>query len=659
MHTSFWQTAKVLLNYKRPLAVALAAALVAALCFGAGLSAIMPAFSLLMGMDQPQVAIVESPQATADGSTTVVTTQPVQTTTAPEASGQQVVAVPVREAPLRNYLNNIASNEKNIDILRDAAAWAAARVPASPFRGIVIVMGIIAVLTVIGSVARYIHELIVITISQRVVMVWRMRMFRRLIHAPMEQLLQSGTADHISRIVADSNLLELGFRAILGKTVAELTKGAAALIAAFIVDPMLTMIALIAAPPIAILLRKFTKTIRKASKMAMRQRGRIMALLNESLGGLSVVKVHEAEGYERRRFGRAVRHLFAQEMKKRQARALASPVIDTLAILSVLSVATIAAWYIYSTNRPPENMFGVLIMLAAAGNSLKPLTNLQTQLAEADAAATRVLEVVNLPVEPSGTERIDGQVDLPRHHDSVVFQNITYSYPTKTSRALDDVTLDIPFGSTIALVGSNGSGKTTLLSMLPRLLKPTSGKVLIDGQDISQVSLRSLRKQMAVVTQQNVLFEGTIADNIAYGRRHYSLDRVKAAARAAYADDFIKALPQGYETLLGEEGTGLSGGQRQRLCIARAMLRDPAILILDEATSQIDADSEAKINQVVREIRQGRTIFIIAHRLSTVIDADLIVVMDNGKIIDKGSHQELLSRCSVYQTLARTQLQSA
>jgi ABC-type multidrug transport system fused ATPase/permease subunit len=674
MRTAFWQSARVLLNYKRPLAIAMVGAVISAACFGAGLAAMVPTLKILIGTEQDRRAAYQAVHATdlqANQPTLTVESAPsaqnapAANATVPAADGtlpphiSPEDVLPNYEAPLPRYLHQAANDPEGYQFVKDITGWAAERVPSDPFRGFVLVMGIIAILTVIGSTARYVHELIVLTIAQRGVMVWRLRMYRRLIHAPLEQILQTGTSDHIGRVVADSNVLEIGFRSILGKTVAELTKGLAALIVAFCIDPLLTIIALVAAPPIAILLRKFSKSIRKASKLAMKQRGRIIGLLNESLGSLQVVKVHDAEGYERRRFSRAVRHLFAQEMKKRQARALASPVIETLALFSVIIVATIAAWYMFHSNRPAENLLLVLLMLAAAGNSLKPLTSLQTQLAEADAAATRVLEVTKLPVEPAGPDRPENIIDLPRHKQSVRFDHISYCYPTKTTPALSEVSLDIPFGSTIALVGSNGSGKTTLLSMLPRLLHPTSGRVFIDGQDVQSVSLRSLRKQMAVVTQQNVLFEGTIADNIAYGRRHIPRDRIIAAAKAAYADEFIVALPQGYDTLLGEEGSGLSGGQRQRICIARAMLRNPAILILDEATSQIDADSEAKINQVVREIRQGRTIFIIAHRLSTVIDADMIVVMAQGQIIDQGSHSELLERCELYKTLAQTQLQSA
>jgi len=198
-----------------------------------------------------------------------------------------------------------------------------------------------------------------------------------------------------------------------------------------------------------------------------------------------------------------------------------------------------------------------------------------------------------------------------------------------------------------------------LMSLLPRLIEPQQGRVLIDGVDIANVNLKALRRQMAVVPQQSVLFEGSIADNIAYGLLNVTRKQIESAARAAFAHDFIINLPQGYDTLLGEGGSGLSGGQKQRLCIARAILRNPAILILDEATSQIDADSEAKINRALESFRAGRTTFIIAHRLSTVVDCNMIVVMDAGRIVDHGTHHELLDRCEIYRTLTHTQLQPA
>jgi ABC-type multidrug transport system fused ATPase/permease subunit len=315
-----------------------------------------------------------------------------------------------------------------------------------------------------------------------------------------------------------------------------------------------------------------------------------------------------------------------------------------------------SAYLIVRHGKDAANFVSVLTALALGASELRPMTNLSNQIAEAAAAADRMQEVLNMSVEPVGVDDRAHLPILPRHGKTVSFENVSYRYPGQVDAALQDVSLSIDHGQTVALVGPNGSGKTTLMSLLPRLIEPEAGRVLIDGVDIATVNLRALRQQLAMVTQQNVLFEGTIAENIAYGRRYEPMDRIVAAARDAFADDFIRELPEGYDTRLGEGGTGLSGGQSQRLCIARAILRDPAILILDEATSQIDADSEAKINQALRHISRDRTVFVIAHRLSTVVSADMIVVMAEGGIAEKGTHAELLEASSIYRTLNQTQL---
>ena len=298
-------------------------------------------------------------------------------------------------------------------------------------------------------------------------------------------------------------------------------------------------------------------------------------------------------------------------------------------------------------------------MLGAAGASLKPLTALHTQIKEADAAAKRLIEGSQIEGEPIGRDERSEHPVLARHYRSIEFDNVFYTYRGADTPALRGVSLRADHGQTIAIVGGNGSGKTTLLNLVPRLTSPSSGRVLVDDTDIAGVNLKSLRRQIAVVPQQSILFEGTIADNIAYGLLDAKRDQIVEAATAAFAHDFIKTLPDTYDTMLGEGGAGLSGGQKQRICIARAILRNPAILILDEATSQIDADSEAKINRAMVSIRTGRTTFIIAHRLSTVVDSDMIVVMADGMIVDRGTHAELLGRCEIYQTLTHTQLQPA
>ena len=349
-------------------------------------------------------------------------------------------------------------------------------------------------------------------------------------------------------------------------------------------------------------------------------------------------------------------------MRARNARALSSPVIEFIAMLGLIGVSLAAAWLVFRTgSAQPLDVLMVLTALGLAGMSVKPLSNLNNDLQEAGAAATRIKEVLDTPLEPNTREAraADPAPPLGRHHQSITFERVQYRYPGAEEPAVDGVDLHITHGQSVAIVGTNGSGKTTLLNMLPRLTAPTAGRVLVDGSDISAVSLRSLRQQMSVVTQQTVLFAGTVADNIAYGRRETPRPRIIEAAKAAHADGFVRELRDGYDTVLGEGGSGLSGGQRQRLCIARAILRDPSILIMDEATSQIDAESEHRIAEAIDALREGRTTLIIAHRLSTVIDCDLIVVMQDGRIIDRGKHHDLLDRCGVYQTLVRTQLGGA
>ncbi|NJL31170.1 MAG: ATP-binding cassette domain-containing protein [Phycisphaerales bacterium] len=287
---------------------------------------------------------------------------------------------------------------------------------------------------------------------------------------------------------------------------------------------------------------------------------------------------------------------------------------------------------------------------------MRPLTALSTHIRETEAAAGRVLESLAMPVEPVSLQERSKLRSLPRHQRDIVFEQVTVRYPGAAKPAVVNVTLEVKHGRTVAIVGGNGAGKSTLLNLLPRLIEPEQGRVLVDGADLAGVNLRTLRNQIAMVTQQTILFEGTIAENIAYGRRWDTMENIIAAAQWAYADEFISELPHGYQHMLGEQGSGLSGGQRQRLCIARAILRDPAILILDEATSQIDADSEAKITQALSRFRHGRTTFIIAHRLSTVVDADVIVVMDQVRSSIKAGTANLLGRCGLYQNLVQNQL---
>jgi len=296
-----------------------------------------------------------------------------------------------------------------------------------------------------------------------------------------------------------------------------------------------------------------------------------------------------------------------------------------------------------------------LVLLGAAADSVRKTSGIWNRVQEANAASERVFSVIDTPVE----FEVPGAVELPPLKSKVEFRAVVFTYPGSSSPVLKGINLTVSAGHNVAIVGPNGSGKTTLANLMPRFYDPDSGQVLIDGKDIRDATLRSLRSQIGMVTQDVVTFNDTIATNIAYGKPGATEREIIAAAKRSFAHEFISPLPDGYDSEIGEQGAGLSGGQLQRIIIARAILNDPAILIFDEAMSQVDADSEAKIHKAIEEIMQDRTSFIIAHRFSTVITADVIVVMDDGKIVAQGQHEELIQTCPLYQSLYETQLVKA
>jgi ABC-type multidrug transport system fused ATPase/permease subunit len=443
-----------------------------------------------------------------------------------------------------------------------------------------------------------------------------------------------------------------GLNVLLSRAVLQVFKGVAGLLAAIAYDWRVTLGTLAVAPLLVLVIRRLGRRIKRYSGRALESQAGLYASAGEALRGLRVVKVNQAEPRESGRFRRLNERMLHELNRVRTARALASPLTEMLTIFLLCGIVLGAGNAILKQNVDPTDFIMVIGCLAVAGASLKPLTGIVNDVQIASPAAERLREVLRTTPEPGHERRLPR---LARHARDLRFEGITLTYPGAVTPALRDVSLTLRHGERVAFVGPNGSGKSTLLGLVPRLYDPDAGRVLVDGVDIRGVRVGSLRRQIAVVTQETVLFRGSVAENIGYGALGATRAQVERAARLARADEFIRALPGGYDAELAEQGATLSGGQRQRLAIARAVLRDPAILILDEATSMIDADSEAQIGAALAEFGAGRTCLIVAHRLSTVVGCDSIVVLDAGRVVDQGTHAELLTRCEVYRQLARHQ----
>ncbi len=535
--------------------------------------------------------------------------------------------------------------------------WVIERLPEGPFNAVVAIMVALGVVTVVGGVTNFLHAYLSLSVVYKAVTDIRRRLFSRVLRMPLGLAVSQGTSDAISRIVNDTTQLASGMTALLSRAVAQTLKGVAAFAAALILDWKLSIAAIFAGLVIAVVIRKLSTRIRRYTRRALERQADLYGAASEALQGLRVVKVHTNERHESARFHTINKAVMRHLLRARTARALMSPLNEVIALFSLGLLTILAARLIIIDNAlDPSKMLLTLGALFIAAASLKPLTGIVNEIQTAAAAAERIKQLLDTEPEPGHDA---GLPRLGRHKESVRFEGVGFTYPGSASPALVGIDLEVAHGTTVAVVGPNGSGKTTLLSLVPRLFDPTEGRVLVDGTDIATVGVRSLRRQIGVVTQETVLFGATIRENIAYGMSGATDDGVRAAARQARAAEFIESLPEGYETVVGERGSTLSGGQRQRIAIARAILRDPAILILDEATSMIDADSEARIGEALAEFSAGRTCLVVAHRLSTVKNADSIVVMDGGEVVDRGRHAELLERCEVYRLIANHQLVAA
>ena len=494
----------------------------------------------------------------------------------------------------------------------------------------------------------------------------RNELYDRIIHQSHAFFSERPTGELVSRVVSDADAIQAAVSTRMGDLFQESITLVGLLAFVFIMNTELAIVCLIVAPVIVTPVVQFGRRLRGTTHRSQERMADIATLLEETIRGVRIVKAFTMEKFEIHRFQDATRRHLKANLGAQRIQALTSPVMELLAGLCMLLLFLYAHRRIVNGTLTLGEFVSFLGALAMMYAPIKKLNKVNLSVNTAISAAERVFRM--LDVENEVTEKPDA-IELKSVGDGVRYENVSFSYVARPTTAgarhsapdrdpsargelvLSNVSLHVAPGEIVALVGGSGAGKSTLVNLLPRFYDVTGGRIVVGGHDIRDVKLRSLRGLMGFVTQEVILFNDTVRNNIAYGRSDAEEAKVIAAAKAAHAHDFVSALPNGYDTLIGEAGVLLSGGQRQRLAIARALFKDPPILILDEATSALDTESERLVQQALNNLMKGRTTLVIAHRLSTIRSADKIVVLEAGSIVESGRHEELLARKGVYRKL--------
>ncbi|MDB5418490.1 MAG: ABC-type multidrug transport system, ATPase and permease component [Phenylobacterium sp.] len=511
----------------------------------------------------------------------------------------------------------------------------------------------IAGLALLRAIAQVIQSTLVNRIGNGVVADIQLQLFGKLVRADLAHLRTQHSGAYVSSVLYDAGLTREAATAGVINYTQNLLTVVAGLVLMFKVDWTLTLIVMAGAPVASWIMQRFSRRSTKAAKGAMAETSALSTAIMESLDGIRVVKIENREAFEEQRVEEVIRRREKHLVKGSNARAFATPATELFTTLIMAAVIGYVGFRAAQGGGMTAGGFTAFVAaMLMAGQSLRQLANLQTVFAEGMSAARRLFAA--LDVEPEVREQPGARV-LPRVKGEIRFDRVAFSYGGEGPPALSNISLEVRPGETVALVGPSGGGKTTILNLIPRFYDATSGRVLIDGTEVRDATLASLREQIALVTQEPFLFDDTVRANIAYARPEATPEEIERAAAAAAAHEFILAMPSGYETVVGEAGARLSGGQRQRIAIARAFLKDAPILLLDEATSALDTESEAQVQVALKRLMAGRATILIAHRLSTVRGADRIYVVDKGRIVETGDHDALIREHGLYARLAKTQ----
>lgn len=557
---------------------------------------------------------------------------------------------------------------RQLSLLTTTRQYVLPYVPVDRFNTIALIFGCFLFATFLKGVFVYLQEVLVGGIVNRVVIDIRKKCFRHALSLDYQTIAAAGPANLMSRITNDVEILAAGLRTVLVRLIREPLKAGGCITFAFVLNWRLTLLSLLVVPCIGLLFAKFGRSLKRASKGTLQSMSGIYKGLAETFDSLKVVIAFGAARRHRRQFHLANKEYLDKSMKVVRLSALARPTTELLGAVAVLC-AVIPGTYLVL--RSTDEIWGVKLapgpmdiaqlsalyaLLAGTLDSVRKLSSVYGDLKRSSAASDRIFEVLNEKTKvPEPTEP---QI-VNRHSRDIRFKNVSFSYSQEAvdgnprPPALRDLSFTVAAGEVVAVIGENGSGKSTLLNMLPRFMDPDQGAVLIDGVDVRQIRSSDLRSQIGIVTQETQLFDDTIAENIRYSKPDATWEEIEEAAKQAHVIPFVSHLPGGFSTQIGEKGQKLSGGQRQRIALARAILRDPSILILDEATSALDSQSENIIHRVLKQFVRGRTVFVITHVINdTFLDlVTRIVVMDAGAVAAIGTHDELLKTCSIYQRL--------